>query len=66
MYVNQYVQTSLAQYECGVVARTLCEGMNELLVEYLGFVSNLDYLAREGEPLLSSSDAKGGRGRHLP
>jgi len=55
-YVNQYVQTCLNQYECGVVARTLCEGINELLVEYLAFVSNLDYLSREGNHQMTMSN----------
>mmetsp|Transcript_30088 Transcript_30088/g.63820 ORF Transcript_30088/g.63820 Transcript_30088/m.63820 type:complete len:1034 (+) Transcript_30088:2-3103(+) len=56
-HVNQYVQTCLNHYECGVIARTLCEAMSGLLEEYLGFVANLDYLSREGEPLLSTATA---------
>lgn len=45
--VNQYVSACLNHYECGVIARTLCEAINSLLEEYLAFVANLDYLSRE-------------------
>jgi len=58
--VNQYVQTCLNRPECGVVARCLCEAMNELLEEYLALVSKLDYLAREGEPFFDH-DGSGSR-----
>ena len=54
VYVNQYVQTCLNQYEFGVIARTLCEAMNEFLKEYLSLVTNLDYLSREVEHFPSS------------
>jgi hypothetical protein len=54
VYVNQYVQSCLNQYEFGVIARTLCEAMNEFLKEYLSLVTNLDYLSREVEHLPSS------------
>ena len=66
VYVNQYVQTCLNQYEFGVIARTLCEAMNEFLKEYLSFVTNLDYLSREVENLPSSmgTGAAGGTTTH--
>ena len=46
-YVNQYVASTLNHYECGVIARVLCESMGSLLEEYLTFVSNLNYLLHE-------------------
>ena len=66
VYVNQYVQTCLNQYEFGVIVRTLCEAMNEFLKEYLSFVTNLDYLSREVENLPSSmgTGAAGGTTTH--
>ena len=54
-YVNEYVQAGLNCYECGVIARTLCEAINDLLEEYLAFVANLDYLSREVKPPLTLS-----------
>ena len=59
--VNQYVQTCLNRHECGVVARCLCEAMYELLGEYLAFVSKLDYLSREGEPIFEPDGGNGSR-----
>lgn len=45
--VNEYVSTCLGSYECGIIARALCEAMGKLLQEYLAFVSKLDYQSRE-------------------
>jgi gamma-tubulin complex component 2 len=45
--VNSYVQSCLCNYECGIIARALCEAMNKLLQEYLSFASNLDHQLRE-------------------
>ncbi|KAL3800818.1 hypothetical protein HJC23_001655 [Cyclotella cryptica] len=45
--VNNYVQSCLCNYECGIIARALSEAMGKLLQEYLAFVSNLDYELRE-------------------
>ena len=53
--MNEYVQTGLNCYECGVIARTLCEAINDLLEEFLAFVANLDYLSREVKPPLTLS-----------
>mmetsp|Transcript_19097 Transcript_19097/g.45864 ORF Transcript_19097/g.45864 Transcript_19097/m.45864 type:complete len:243 (+) Transcript_19097:2-730(+) len=61
--VNRYVQMCLNQYETGLIARTLCETINELLEEYLAFVSNLDYLSREGEEPPSLDDVNNGTGQ---
>jgi len=55
VYVNQYVQSCLNHYECGVIARALCEAIGKLLEEYLAFVANLDYLSRGGEPSMDGS-----------
>ncbi|KAL7486248.1 hypothetical protein ACHAW6_011848 [Cyclotella cf. meneghiniana] len=53
--VNNYVLSCLCNYECGIIARALAEAMDNLLQEYLAFVSNLDYELREpcgtGKPL---------------
>ena len=54
VYVNQYVSSCLNHYECGVIARTLCEAIGKLLEEYLAFVSSLDYLSHE--PLSANND----------
>ncbi len=43
VYVNQYVESTLCYYECGVIARILCESIGYLLQEYLAFLSNLNY-----------------------
>ncbi|KAL7540819.1 hypothetical protein ACHAXR_010403 [Thalassiosira sp. AJA248-18] len=57
-YVNRYVASCLNHYECGVIARALCEAMNVLLEEYLVFVSNLDYMSRWGEESIVDDDQR--------
>jgi len=47
VYVNRYVESTLCYYECGVIARILCESIGYILQEYLAFVSNLNYSLHE-------------------
>ena len=60
-YVNRYVSSCMNHYECGVIARTLCEAINDLLEEYLAFVSNLDYMTRDNEPANATTTSGGGQ-----
>jgi gamma-tubulin complex component 2 len=48
VFVNSYVQSCLCNYECGIIARALCEAMAKLLQEHLDFVSNLDQQLQKG------------------
>jgi gamma-tubulin complex component 2 len=46
--VNKYVQSCLCNYECGIMARALCEAISKLLQEHLDFVNSLDQQLRQG------------------
>eukprot|EP00956_Cyclotella_meneghiniana_P015803 scaffold24550_cov60-Cyclotella_meneghiniana.AAC.8 len=46
--VNNYVQSCLCHYECGIMARALCEAMGKLLQEHLDFVLSLNQQLQEG------------------
>lgn len=46
--VSRYVASCAVRYECGSVARSLAEGIGELLGEYLGFVSETSDRLRRG------------------
>ncbi|KAL7513901.1 hypothetical protein ACHAXN_011097 [Cyclotella atomus] len=48
VFVNKYVQSCLCNYECGIMARALCEAISKLLQEHLDFVNSLDQQLRQG------------------
>ena len=47
--VSRYVASCAVRYECGSVARSLAEGIGELLEEYLGFVAETSDRPRRGD-----------------
>ena len=53
--VSRYVASCAVRYECGSVARSLAEGIGELLGEYLEFVSGTSDLLRPGGGELTMS-----------
>ena len=46
--VNNYVQSCLCHYECGIMTRALCEAMGKLLQEHLDFVLSLNQQLQQG------------------
>lgn len=46
--VNTYVESCLCNYECGIMARALCEAMGKLVQEHKDFVMGLEHQLNDG------------------